>query len=447
MKNIFLIMCTALLVTGCRQKKEIASTPLLGWNSYTGYSTVVPENELIKNIDAVADKLHKFGYEYVTVDNGWFMDKKNEDGGKVLIDAFGLPESSPIFFPNGVKSVIEYTHKKGLKFGIWLIRGVDRKAVKANLPIEGTPYHLQDIADTAKICYWNDFNYGVNMSKPGAQQYYNNLIKKYAEWGVDFIKFDDIVPHPDEVLGVVNAIERCGRAIVLSLSPGDYIKLEDNGAYLKANMVRITNDIWDNRGSLETTFNRWEVMQNYNGAEKNSWLDMDMICFGRLYVVENGGWICKFTEDQKRTFMLQRALAASPLIAGGVLYSMDSFSLSLLTNKDILECNQNGVLGKLVHRDGKTDVWKTIKKDKKSGRKESKNQSQKSQLESGWIGVFNRSGESKFAIAMTLRDLGLNPEGCYDIKRIWGEMTKKDGGYSFLIPPDGCVFLKYKQSR
>ena len=80
-----------------------------------------------------------------------------------------------------------------------VIYNFERKTVRANLPIAGTPYHLQDIADTTKTCYWNDFNYGVDMTKPGAQQYYDNLVQKYADWGVDFIKFDDIVPYPDEV--------------------------------------------------------------------------------------------------------------------------------------------------------------------------------------------------------------------------------------------------------
>jgi len=428
MNKLSYIIIGIALLQGCNQNKEIASSPPLGWNSYTGYSTVAPEDELIKNIDAVAEKLKPFGYEYITVDNGWFMDKKNEEGGVVLIDEYGLPESSPNFFPSGIPAVIKYTHQKGLKFGIWLIRGVDRNAVKANLPIEGTPYHLQDIADTTKICYWNDFNYGVDMSKPGAQMYYNNLIKKYADWDVDFIKFDDIVPHPDEVEGVVNAIANCGRDIVLSLSPGDYIKVEDSDAYKKANMVRITSDIWDNRGSLETTFKRWEAMQDYTGAETNSWLDMDMICFGQLYVVNDGGWQCKFTEDQKRTFMLQRALAASPLIAGGVLYTMDDFSLGLMTHEEILECNQNGVVGKLAHRDGKVDVWKTPSQGRK---------------ERGWIGIFNRDAKNEMSVSLELEELGLNPDVEYRITDSWNDVDFEGDEYFFTIPPDGCVFLKY----
>jgi hypothetical protein len=411
-------------------RKEIREyAPPLGWNSYTGYSTAAPEAELIKNIDAVAEKLKPSGYEYVTVDNGWFLTGGMDPDRKVIVDAFGLPESSPFYFPHGVKSVINYAHSKGLKFGIWLIRGVERSAVEKNLPIEGTPYRLQDIADKKDLCDWNDFNYGVNMSLPGAQEYYNNLVKKYAGWGVDFIKFDDIVPHPDEVEAVVRAIANCGRNIVLSLSPGDYIRVEDSEAYKKANMVRITSDIWDNRGSLQTTFERWEAMQNYDGALTNSWLDMDMICFGRLYLVENGGWISKFTDDQKRSFMLQRALAASPLIAGGVMYTMDDFSLSLLTNRDILECDQNGVVGRLAHREGRIDVWKTPEKVDPG---------------SGWIGIFNRDGKGDGSIKLSLKDLGLDPAKKYNLVNLWNHQPIDPASpMAFTIAPDASVFIRY----
>ena len=149
-------------------------------------------------------------------------------------------------------------------------------------------------------------------------------------------------------------------------------------------------------------------MQDYNGAETNSWLDMDMICFGQLYVVNDGGWQCKFTEDQKRTFMLQRALAASPLIAGGVLYTMDDFSISLMTHEEVLACNQNGVVGKLAHRDGKIDVWKTPHKNKS---------------DSGWIGVFNRDAKNDMNISLGLKDMGLNPDIKYKIKDSWNESS------------------------
>ena len=248
--------------------------------------------------------------------------------------------------------------------------------------------------------------------------------------GVDFIKFDDIVPNPIEVDAVVKAIAKCGHKIVLSLSPGDDIKVEHSAAYKKANMVRITSDIWDNRGSLDGAFRRWESMQAYEGPEVGSWLDMDMICFGRLMVTDKGGRNCQFTQDQQRTFMVQRALAASPLMLGGVLYSMDAFAMSLFTHPDILQCDQNGVIGQLVQREGKTDVWKTL------GR---------GNPDHGWIGIFNRDTKPA-TVEMGLQGLGLNAAGKYVLKNLWsGNKLPPAPAQRFDIPADGVVFLSYQK--
>lgn len=407
--------------------------PPMGWNSYTGYSIAVTEAELLKNIDYLSEHLLRYGYDTVTVDNGWFLSGQGK-GITMALDEYGRPESHPHFFPRGLKYVIDYAHKRGVKFGIWLLRGINRRAVDENLPVAGTKYRMQDIVNRKSRCPWAIapwWNYGVDMTKPGAQAYYDGLIRKYAVMGVDFIKFDDIVPNPDEVAAVAKAIARCGRRIILSLSPGDHIKVAHSDAYKKANMVRITSDIWDHRGSLETTFRRWEAMQDYTGPAMGSFLDMDMICFGRLYVTgKNGGWDCKFTEAQKRTFMVQRALAASPLMLGGVLYSMDKFSLGLFSHPEILACNRNAVIGKLVHRAGKVDVWKTPALG--GG-------------DSGWIGIFNRDGKAKATVGVDLPMLGLKGNKQYAITDIWtGKPLSVGSRHSFEIPPDGVIFLRYR---
>ncbi len=407
----------------------------MGWNSYTGYSIAVTEDELLKNIDFLSENLRQYGYDTVTVDNGWFLSGQGK-GISIALDKFGRPESHKHFFPHGLKYTIDYAHKKNVKFGIWLLRGINRRAVEENLPVEGTKYRMQDIVNMKSRCPWAAkpwWNYGVDMTKPGAQEYYDGLIRKYADMGVDFIKFDDIVPNPDEVEAVAKAIEKCDRKIILSLSPGDHIKVEHSDAYKKANMVRITSDIWDNRGSLETTFRRWEAMQDYTGPEAGSFLDMDMICFGRLYVTRNGGWDCKLTKDQKRTFMVQRALAASPLMLGGVLYTMDEFSLSLFKHPDILACNRNAVIGKLVHRDGKVDVWKTPERGNDRN---------------GWIGIFNRDGKNKATIEVGTKELGLNAGRNCALKDIWAKkMLPVAGRHTFEIPADGVAFLRYEQTK
>ncbi|MCX6996969.1 MAG: alpha-galactosidase, partial [Kiritimatiellaeota bacterium] len=419
---------------GQAQAAEKRPAPPMGWNSYTGYSIAVTEEELLKNIDFLSEKLLKYGYDTVTVDNGWFLSGQGE-GITMALDEYGRPESHAHFFPHGLKYTIDYAHQKGVKFGIWLLRGINRRAVEENLPVKGTKYRMQDIVNMKSRCGWAAkpwWNYGVDMTKPGAQEYYDGLVQKYADLGVDFIKFDDMVPSPVEVDAAAKAIAKCGRPIVLSLSPGDSIRVEHSDAYKKANMVRITSDIWDNKGSLEAAFHRWEAMQTYTGPEAGSFLDMDMVCFGRLGVVnKDGGRECKFTPDQKRTFMVQRALAASPLMLGGVLYSMDDFSMSLFTNADILRCDQNGVIGRLVHRDGKLDVWKT---------------SERGNENNGWIGVFNRDGGKKMNVELSAKHLGLNPEQSYRLKNLWtGEDLPIAGQHAIEIPSDGVVFLSYRQ--
>jgi alpha-galactosidase len=160
---------------------------------------------------------------------------------------------------------------------------------------------------------------------------------------------------------------------------------------------------------------------------------MDMICFGRLYVVDkDGGWDCKLTKDQSRTFMVQRALAASPLMLGGVLYRMDDFSMSLFTNADILRCDQNAVIGRLAHREGKLDVWKTPARGKE---------------DKGWIGVFNRDSSKVMSVELTTKDLGLNPERSYVLKNLWtGETLPAAATHGFEVSADGVVFMSYQDN-
>jgi len=175
-------------------------------------------------------------------------------------------------------------------------------------------------------------------------------------------------------------------------------------------------------------------MQNYKGPASGSFLDLDMVCFGELMNVcwnKAKPWQCKFTEDQKRTFMVQRALAASPLMLGGRLHKMDAFSLSLFKHPEILACQKNAVIGKLAHRDGKLDVWKTPEFGKP---------------QSGWIGIFNRDGKQKMSVTKTIKDLGLDAAGKYILMDIWTKKTLPVAEkHTFEVPVDGVVFLRYQQ--
>merc|ERR1719210_1462334 len=96
-------------------------------------------------------------------------------------------------------------------------------AVERNTPIRGTGRFARDIADPTSVCPWSAFTYGVNMSKPGAQEWYDGWIQMLANIGIDFLKADDIVTYPHEIEAVQKAIRKCGRPIVLSLSPGNRV--------------------------------------------------------------------------------------------------------------------------------------------------------------------------------------------------------------------------------
>src|SRR5438034_2148595 len=95
--------------------------------------------------------------------------------------------------------------------------------MKENLPIAGSPYHAAEAANTTDTCPWNYDNYGVDASKPAGQAYYDSITRLYADWGVDFVKADCISSNPyrgDEIRMLSTGLNKTGRPIVLSLSPG-----------------------------------------------------------------------------------------------------------------------------------------------------------------------------------------------------------------------------------
>ncbi len=213
----------------------MAQSPPLGWNSWDSFGTTVTEAEVKANADYMAANLARHGWQYIVVDIQWSELNPKTHGyrpnAELAMDQFGrlIPASNR--FPssangNGFKALAEYVHSKGLKFGIHIMRGIPRKAVDANLPISGSTAKAADIADKQSICPWNSDMYGIDTTKPGGQDYYDSIVQMYASWGVDFIKADDMFgfgprgDHSTEIAALSNAIQKSGRPIVLSLSPG-----------------------------------------------------------------------------------------------------------------------------------------------------------------------------------------------------------------------------------
>ena len=437
-------------------KTILAKTPPMGWNSFQSYGVYLHEKAALGNLEAMAQKLKPHGYEFFVIDNGWFGEYKLQEGTifpaekhahDIRINEYGHFMPSKVYFPNGLKPIIERCHQLGLKFGVHLMRGIPRKAYELDLPIKGTSYTARDIANTDPKgnCSWCQYCYAVDMSKPGAQQWYNGLIQHIADMGVDFIKYDDIVPHPDEVKAVAKAIAKTQKPIILSLSPGNTVDSDAIAFFRMANMLRITYDIWDEQKDIDACFSAW---RKWHGKEQPGfWIDMDMIPFGQLQLMSppseddsktpmDKGDIAlagkgvnrwsQLSRTQMRTFITMRAMAASPLMVGGDLPTLDDFSLSLLTNSEMVACNQNGVMGSLIYEKDGIEIWKVEKKDSAG---------------EGWIGIFNRNdNETSFNPTKNMFKLD---DFSYTFFNIWNNKPSKIE--KLELEPHSCVFLHYNR--
>ena len=452
--------------------KRLIKTPPMGWNSFDSYGCHLYEEVALKEIDAFAAELLPFGYEYFVIDNGWFAEQElmECDGYKipvdlgcvadhVCIDEYGIPVPAPCFFPRGMHHLADACKRKGLKLGLHLMRGIPRKAVELNTPIKGTSYRARDIAVLADTCCWCSYMYGIDANKPGAQEYTDSVFEKFCEWGVEFVKIDFVTRCPDAVEAYVSAMENCSGEMCLSLSPGTSNKRYYD-TYRRTQMLRTTSDVWDLPKDIDKGFEAWKLWQGLE--QEDFYPDLDMIPFGELCILrrkqnlhkkgdalfagEGLHHICAFSEDQKETFITQRALAASPLMYGGSMVSLDAHTRHLLTNADMLNCNQNGVMGICQYAEDGIEVYLTPEKVV-SGIQPYQG------VKKGWLGIFNRNAASK-AIQLPQGKLGLNPAlqgaepNSYLLRDIWHNAETRVGPDQPLerrIPGHGVAFYAFEK--
>jgi hypothetical protein len=326
-----------------------APTPPMGWNSWDCFGTTVTEAQAKAQAEFMAAKLKAHGWQYVIVDIQWYEPGATghdyRAGAPLVMDGFGRLQPAPNKFPSaadgsGFKSLADHVHSLGLKFGLHLMRGIPRLAVEKNLPIAGTALHAQDIVNRADICPWNPDMFGVDTTKPGAQEYYDSVFGMFATWGVDYVKVDDIsrpyLKHEGEIEAIRRAIDKTGRPMVLSLSPGETALEAADHAAAHANLWRISDDFWDRWLALRDQFTR---LRNWNAhRQPGAWPDADMLPLGTLVM---GARTTRFTPDEQRTMLSLWSIARSPLMHGGDMTKTDDATLALLTNDEVLAVNQH----------------------------------------------------------------------------------------------------------
>ena len=324
----------------------------MGWNSWDCYGASVTEETVKKNADFMAKYLKEYGWEYIVVDIQWYeptaTTHEYHPFTELCMDEYSRLIPAPNRFPSsaggkGFAPLAEYIHSLGLKFGIHIMRGIPRQAVHQNGKIKGTERTAREIAKTASICRWNTDMYGLDPEKEGARAYYDSLFELYASWGVDFVKCDDIareLPHEEaELIMLSDALKSCGRDMVLSLSPGPALPEKAELYKQTANMWRITDDFWDQWELLYDMFSRAERWCTHTGA--GNYPDADMLPIGPLRQdYDQKDWT-KFTENEQITMMTLWCIFRSPLMIGGEMTGFDDFTMSLVTNRDILTMHRD----------------------------------------------------------------------------------------------------------
>jgi len=363
-----------------RYIQDSAASPPMGWNSYNCFGSAVHEDEVKANADYINKNLKQYGWQYVVVDFLWSYDnppgsnignpfQKNLPDGSYIpwltMDKWGRLMPQPTKFPSsfggaGFKPLADYVHSLGLKFGIHVMRGVPRQAVWAKTPVFGIAGITADmIADTTSKCAWMNHMYGLDMTKPGAQEYLNSILNLYAQWGVDFIKVDDLSrPYSAaEIEGYNKAIAQTGRAIVFSTSPGATPVSQAAHITKFANMWRMADDFWDNWNEILQMFNyakQWEGI-----GSPGHWPDCDMIQIGKLSKRGPVGQerYSRFTKDEEYTHMTFWCIYRSPLFLGGNLPENRDQEVKLFSNDEVLGVNQNGSDPRQLYKTKTAMVW------------------------------------------------------------------------------------------
>lgn len=418
-----------------------ASAPPMGWNSYDCFGAAVNEAEVKGNAKMMEVHLKDAGWEYVVIDYCWYYPyvgalnnppQTDDFSPSFSMDKYGRLLPAVDRFPSaskgkGFKEIGDYIHSLGLKFGIHIMRGIPREAVAKKLPIKGTGYTADQITDYTS-CAWLNNMYGLDMDKPGAQEYYNSLFELYAKWGVDYVKVDDIASpfREKEITGYRKAIDNCGRPMVLSLSPGEAPLGEAEFLKNHANLWRISGDFWDDWEALEKQFERTHKWEKYIGA--GHWPDADMIPFGMLsrrgpeVDIEHRS---RFTDNEKYTLMTLWSICRSPLMYGGDLMLMRPIELNLLTNKEVLKVNQNSTNNHQIFRKENQVAWLAA----------IPNSNDK------YLALFNL-GEEVEKIEVNLNEVGFTNKT--KVRDLWQhkELGEFEGSISPEVEPHGSVLFR-----
>jgi hypothetical protein len=420
----------------------LAQRPYMGWSSWSLQSTNYPgvnpnggaswlnEANVLTQVDAMASKLLKYGYEYFNIDAGW----STSYNWTFHYDQYGREMPAPERFPHGMKYVADRIHAKGLKAGIYLPVGLGKPAYGGGtVPIWNAPG-----CTTGSIVYpdlrttngW-DSSYKIDFSKPCAQKYVDSQAQLLADWGFDFLKIDGVGPgsfrsgdNYDNIADITawkQALTATGRPIHLELS----WSLDVNHA---ADWKRLSNG-WRIETDVEcycATLVTWDQSVKIRWNDVPAWTpwagpggynDLDSLDVGNATM--DG-----LTKDERQSYMTLWAISASPLFAGDDLTKLDDYGVSLLTNREVIAVDQQGRPARPVTPTGNAQVWGTKNVDG-----------------SYTVALFN-TGSLPAKVTANWSSFGFS--GQASVRDLWNhqELGNRDGAISATLPSHGSRLYK-----
>ncbi|HEU5417015.1 MAG TPA: NEW3 domain-containing protein [Streptosporangiaceae bacterium] len=411
----------------------VGQTPALGWSSWS----FIRHDPTAANIEAQAlamktSGLAKAGFDYVNVDDFWYQ-CPGRQGPNVDHNGLWVTDSSkfpPSGSENGIQVVADYVHSLGLKFGLYVTPGISDQAVAQNTPIAGTSYTAGQIADGASEHNYNCGGMqGIDYSKPGAQAFINSWADELASWGVDYVKLDGVgAGDIGDVQAWSTGLQQTGRPIHLELS--NSLAIADASTWAQySNGWRTGGDIecygcesngssypltdWANIASRFSQVAQW---QPYGGP--GAFNDYDSLEIGNG---SNDG----LTPDERQTQMSLWSLAASPLILGTDLTSLDPTDLTYLTNRAVLSVDQDSIDASRISAAPTSQVFA---KTENSG--------------DVVVGLFN-TGSRPQVVSTTAAAIGLPSASAYRLNNLWThDVTESGPAISATVAAHGVALFR-----
>ena len=422
---------------------RIALTPPMGWNSWNIWAGTVTQDKVRKAAEAMAASgLRDHGWTYVNIDDGW----QGIRGGE--FNAI-MPNAK---FPD-IGALAGEVHAKGLKLGIystpwrtsflghigssadyadgsteWLRAGTHTSEFKFKYPKHESWMEkyawLKPLSDRAKEK--NRSRISKKLRTFGRFSFVRPDAQQWAAWGIDYLKYDWVPIDALHAEEMSRALAASGRDIVFTVS--------NNAPFAEAaaisrwtNAWRTSGDVkdeWDDLSEIGFSRDRWAPF-----SAPGSYNDPDMLLVGHL------GWgkprPTRLSPNEQYTQISLWCLLAAPLLLGCDLENLDPFTLSLLTNDEVLAVNQDPLCKQAtrVARSGSGEVFAKVLEDGSRA-----------------LGLFNR-GDSERRVRVSWSDIGIS--GAQRVRDLWRQqdLGTFPHGFEASVPRHGVVLVKVVPAR